>query len=533
MVWLLAVALGVLVSWFLLPRLAKVFIRARLHGYWRDANTLNPAHPEKLATPRRVAVIGGGVAGLTAAVTLARKGFVVTVLESNPHLGGKLGSWQVELEPGRTVWVSHGFHAFFPHYVNLNGFLDSLGMRRGFQSIGDYVIIGHRETVRFANLDDTPVFNLLSLARSGVFPLRDAVRAPGRDLYGMFLEYEHDRTVGDYDHFSFAQFDALAQTPPKLKLAFNTFSRAFFADEAKLSMGELLKSFHFYYLGQDGGLVYHYPSTDYESAFLAPIRAELARHAATVRTSTPVTSLKKTEGGFEVNGEAYESVVLATDVVGANAILSKAEGLPQALTDRFAKLRPGQRYAVLRLWCDKDVREGIPVFVITDRLKVLDAVTTYHRFEAETIADVRVHGGFVLELHCYAVPDAMSEREVHDELLEELQTLFPETRGLAVKHEVFQLKRDFTAFHVGMHADRPTVETGVPGLVCAGDWVKLPFPAMLLECACAGGLWAANALCREAGVREELVRSVPLKGLMAGAPKPPGRAALLARVAKP
>jgi isorenieratene synthase len=70
------------------------------------------------------------------------------------------------------------------------------------------------------------------------------------------------------------------------------------------------------------------------------------------------------------------------------------------------------------------------------------------------------------------------------------------------------------------------VETGVPGLYCAGDWVKLPFPAMLLECACASGLWAANGLLREAGLREEPVRSVPLKGLMAGMPHPPGRKVL-------
>lgn len=533
MTWLLALVLLAVTSWVAFPHVAKALIRWRLEGYWRDANTVDLRSPERVASPRTVAVIGGGLAGLTAAVTLARKGFGVTVLESNPYLGGKLGSWPVELAPGRTVSTSHGFHAFFPNYVNLNRFLDSLGLRRTFRSIGEYVIIGQHETVRFDDLDNTPALNLLSLAKAGVFPLSDAFKAPGRDLYGLFLEYQHDQTVADFDHVSFAQFDALARTPPRLKLAFNTFARAFFADEDKLSMGELLKSFHFYYLGQDGGLVYDYPAQDYEAAFLAPIRAELSAHQASVRLSTPVRSLVKTTAGFEVNGERFDQVVLATDVVGARAIMGQATGVPTELTARFERLRPGQRYAVLRLWCDKDLRADIPPFVITDRIDVLDAVTAYHRFEEETIRDVAAHGGFVLELHCYAVPEAMSEREVRDGLVAELQVLFPETKGLTISHEAFQLKRDFTAFHVGMHAERPTVETGVPGLVCAGDWVKLPFPAMLMECACASGLWAANALCREAGVREEPVRSVTLKGALVGTPTPPGRAKLLATLQRP
>ena len=65
--------------------------------------------------------------------------------------------------------------------------------------------------------------------------------------------------------------------PPRLKLAFDTFARAFFAEDDKLSLAELLKSFHFYYLSHDGGLIYDYPDRDYEPAFLAPMRAELDR----------------------------------------------------------------------------------------------------------------------------------------------------------------------------------------------------------------------------------------------------------------
>ncbi len=39
--------------------------------------------------PRSVAVIGAGIGGITAAIHLARGGLHVTVLEKNPHPGGR------------------------------------------------------------------------------------------------------------------------------------------------------------------------------------------------------------------------------------------------------------------------------------------------------------------------------------------------------------------------------------------------------------------------------------------------------------
>ena len=522
--WLIGAALSVLVVWFGAPPLFRVLIRSRLQGYRRNVNVVDERKPLTLTSAKKVAVIGGGVAGLTSAVTLARRGYAVTLFEKNAYLGGKLGSWEVELAPGRKSWVSHGFHAFFPHYWNLNRFLDSLNLRRDFKSIGDYVIVGpNGEKVTFANLDRTPVFNLLSLARAGVFSIAETLKAPGRDLYGILLEYDGDKTFEKYDHLSFADFNKLAQVPPRLKLAFNTFARAFFADEDKLSLAELIKSFHFYFLGQDGGLVYDTPTRDYEAQFLAPIRAELQRHGASISLNTPITSLEKNASGFSVNGADYEHVVMAADVVGARSILTAAKGLPAEVTAQFDALKTGQRYAVLRIWVDKDVRKDIPAFVITDRAKVLDAFTAYHRLEEESVADFEAHGEFILELHCYAVPEEMSEQELRATFLEELVQFFPELKGFSIKHESWQCKRDFTAFHVGQYAQRPTTETGVPGLVCAGDWVKLPFAAMLLEGACVSGYAAANVLLTQAGLREEPLVSVPLRGLMAGVPPPPTR----------
>ena len=45
-------------------------------------------------TGRRVAVIGGGIAGLATAALLAREGYAVTLLEQRTSLGGRAGSWE-------------------------------------------------------------------------------------------------------------------------------------------------------------------------------------------------------------------------------------------------------------------------------------------------------------------------------------------------------------------------------------------------------------------------------------------------------
>lgn len=55
-------------------------------------NQVDATLPLRVSQPRSAAVIGGGIAGVVAAGTLARRGFRVVVFEQQPYLGGKLGS---------------------------------------------------------------------------------------------------------------------------------------------------------------------------------------------------------------------------------------------------------------------------------------------------------------------------------------------------------------------------------------------------------------------------------------------------------
>ncbi len=75
------------------------------------------------ARPRRVVVIGGGLAGITAAIALSEAGAAVTLLEGRPRLGGATTSFN----RGALV-VDTGQHVFLRCCTAYRGLLARLGM---------------------------------------------------------------------------------------------------------------------------------------------------------------------------------------------------------------------------------------------------------------------------------------------------------------------------------------------------------------------------------------------------------------------
>lgn len=66
--------------------------------------------------PLDVAVIGGGLAGLSTAKYLSDAGHRVTIYEGNPELGGKVACFQDK----DGDWYETGLHIFFGAYPNMN-----------------------------------------------------------------------------------------------------------------------------------------------------------------------------------------------------------------------------------------------------------------------------------------------------------------------------------------------------------------------------------------------------------------------------
>src|SRR5438552_14752943 len=73
---------------------------------------------------RDVVVIGGGFAGLSAAVALAERGFKVAVLERKPALGGRAYSFA---DPDSSDFVDNGQHVLMGCYTETLDFLKKIG----------------------------------------------------------------------------------------------------------------------------------------------------------------------------------------------------------------------------------------------------------------------------------------------------------------------------------------------------------------------------------------------------------------------
>ncbi|MCY7390448.1 MAG: 15-cis-phytoene desaturase [Leptolyngbyaceae cyanobacterium CAN_BIN12] len=108
----------------------------------------------------RVAIAGGGLAGLACAKYLVDAGHTPIVLESRDVLGGLVAAWKDE----DGDWYETGLHAFFGAYPNMLQLLDELGISDRLQWKKHQLIFNLPETgvLSYFNVPDIPApFNVI------------------------------------------------------------------------------------------------------------------------------------------------------------------------------------------------------------------------------------------------------------------------------------------------------------------------------------------------------------------------------------
>lgn len=507
-----------------------------------------------LGSDRHVVVVGGGIAGITAALALAERGARVSLVEREDRLGGRVRSWPVaatgqvaddapaEDRPAG-LQMSRGFHAFFRQYYNLRALLRRTdpALRR-LVPLEDYPLVragGGRDS--FTALPTTPPWNLVEFVRrSPSFTTASLAKVDVEAALGL-LDVDFPDTFGAYDGISAADLLDRLRFPEQARhLALEVFARSFFADPRDFSGAELLAMFHMYFVGSAEGLLFDVPNDDYDSALWAPLARHLRSLGVQIRTGAAATRIEA--GGSEMTVHLTDAgsitgdaVVVALDPVGLRALVAASPRLGGADSagarwrDSVAAVRSAPPFAVWRLWLDRPVAPGRPPFLGTSGYGLLDNVSNLHLFEEHARTWAESTGGSVVELHAYALPTGsapagegdsegatlttapgVDEEAVRADLWEQLVGLQPEVAEATVLHEEWLLEADCVLVGPDRWASRPGVSTPDPRVVLAGDAVRVDLPVALMERAATTGWLAADTLLASWGVRGHGVWSVPL-----------------------
>jgi isorenieratene synthase len=500
--------------------LIEKLIERKLGGYYQQINSVDKNLPVALDRKRSVAIIGAGLAGLAAATILAERGFKVHIYEKDSFIGGKVGSWPHTFPDGFDCNIEHGFHAFFRQYYNLRRLLEKIDVSKNLTPISDYLIMTLDQGSYSCNkINTTPLLNLLSLMRTKVYTLGEVLRNPKFNRMSALLQYDPQKTFSKYDNASFKDFAEQVGLNNQMRLMFTSFARAFFAEPGLISMAELIKSFHFYFLSNDHGLIYDVLNDDFEVSLLNPMRQYLNNYDVSIFLNNAVTNLAMENTQFIIENKKYDYLILASDIKGTQKIVANSTFFNEAYPSFSAQIKAqkiSQKYAVLRIWINRDIDPELPFFIFTDALEILDSVTTYHRMEKSSQEWVAKNGGGIFELHSYALPEKFNDpKQIRSQFLLEFDSYFPGLKGYQIKYDYLQVRDDFTAFHTNLYANRPTFKSEIPNCYLAGDWVKIPCPAMLMEAAATSALYSANEILMKENLSQEPIFSVPLRGIFA------------------
>lgn len=117
-----------------------------------------------MPAPKRIGIVGGGIAGLTAAYRLAQAGFEVTLWERAPRFGGQAGAFPVE--GGK---LEYFYHHLFQSDTEITGLIQELG-------IGDRLAWLPSNVGYFADGKIYPLNGAKDLLTLPIMPFHDRVR---------------------------------------------------------------------------------------------------------------------------------------------------------------------------------------------------------------------------------------------------------------------------------------------------------------------------------------------------------------------
>jgi squalene-associated FAD-dependent desaturase len=438
-----------------------------------------------LSAGRRVVVIGGGLAGIAAALDCAAAGAQVTLAEVRPRLGGAAYSFQRD-----GMQIDNGQHVFMRCCIAYRQLLARIGSEHSvfLQPRLRVPVLspGARKAELSRGLLPAPMHMARSLARYRHLSFGQRLGALRAAVALLRLD-PHDRAL---DRVTFADWLARhGQDADAVEALWDVIVRPTLnapAAGASLALGAFV--FHTALLSESdaGDIGFH--RAPLSETIGQPAQRALAQAGVDVRLSWRAQTLQRSGAGFAVHGPAE---VLEADV----AIVAVPHGRAASL---FAALLPDTARRV-------DALQPSPIVnlhVVYDRPVCEEPFAAGVRTPVQYVFDRTAAGGVPTGWQYLAVSLSGAEREMQmsvdalrETYLPALRELLPRAR--AAKVERFFVTREHAAtFRAapGAAALRPAARTELPGLVLAGAWTDTGWPATLEGAVLSGHTAAGEAL---------------------------------------
>ncbi len=412
-----------------------------------------------------VIVIGGGLAGLSAAAALGGASYQVKVLEARPFLGGRATSYE-----GAGETIDNCQHILLRCCINLLDFYKRLGVEGDIKFYKEFVFIepGGRRSIFKAGIFPRPAHFAETFLTLSFLNLNEKI-AVARAI----LAIQRQAKRPDLDQITMLDWLREQRQPPR---AIERFWRQILVSAINEELDRMAArhGFQVFLLG------FLARRDSYEMGVPAVPLGQLYRSEAwskmpnvEILTRTPVERVV-----IENNRVAHVDGLQADHYICALPF----ERIPNVIPDLNIDISAFEHSPItgIHLWFDRPITD-LPHATLLDRT----IQWMFNKGQGKAIQLVVSASRSLLE---------MPRADVIALALKELAEFFPEVSNanLEKAHVVKEVRATFSA-KPGLESRRPAARTPISNLFLAGDWTRSGWPATM-EGAVRSGYLAAEAV---------------------------------------